>query len=92
MARQKLLLGSKYQDNDLVTCNPDGTPVKPDLMYERFKALLRKLNLPSVRFHDLRHSYATALIDMNIPLKAISKTLGHSTISITADIYCDSLE
>lgn len=92
VAKQKLLLGSKYQDNDLVTCNPDGTPVKPDLMYQRFKALLRKLNLPAVRFHDLRHSYATALIDMDIPLKAISKTLGHSTISITADIYCDSLE
>ena len=92
VAQDKLRLGSAYQDNDLVTCHDDGTPAHPDALYRHFKVLLQELNLPDIRIHDLRHSYATALIDMELPLKAISKTLGHSSISITADIYCDSLE
>jgi len=58
-------------------------------MYLKFKKLLSELELPSIRFHDLRHSYATAMIENNVPLKTVSHMLGHADISITANIYCD---
>lgn len=64
----------------------------PQTVYDRIKKLLKACNLPDFRFHDLRHSYATALLDLDAPLKIISKILGHSLINITADIYCDVLE
>ena len=52
---------------------------------------MKESGLPDCRFHDLRHSCATALLDLDVPLKVISNLLGHSSIGITADIYCDVL-
>jgi integrase len=43
--------------------------------------------LPTIRFHDLRHSHATALLLAGVPVKVISERLGHSSITITQDIY-----
>ena len=54
--------------------------------------MLANHGLKKMRFHDLRHSCATALLDMDVPLKVISQMLGHSSIKITADTYCDVLE
>ena len=61
----------------------------PNTMYTKYKKLLAELGLPSIRFHDLRHSYATAMIENHVPLKTVSHMLGHADIGITADIYCD---
>lgn len=48
--------------------------------------------MPITRFHDLRHGHATLLLEMGEDLKIISDRLGHSTISITADIYAHTRE
>jgi len=72
-----------------VCCDENGALRNPHTLYTEYKKLLRKLNLPDIRFHDLRHSYATAMIEQKIPLKTVSHMLGHSNISTTADIYCD---
>ncbi len=72
-----------------VCCDENGVLRNPHTLYTEYKKLLRKLNLPDIRFHDLRHSYATAMIEQKIPLKTVSHMLGHSNISTTADIYCD---
>lgn len=56
-------------------------------MTHAFQAALTAAGLPKFRFHDLRHSAATFLIAAGIPLKHVSELLGHSTITITADIY-----
>lgn len=89
---QKLRTGSSYADKGLMCALGNGDCVSPQTLYHRFKRLLKKAELPDIRFHDLRHSCATLLLDWDVPLAVISKMLGHSTIAITADIYCDVLE
>lgn len=60
--------------------------------FESFKEILKKSGLPNIRWHDLRHSYATLLMKNDFNLKAISKILGHAKEIVTADIYVDNQE
>lgn len=83
----KLLLGSDYQDNDLVFCNKNGTPTDPDGISKRFKTLIEKVGFPGVRFHDLRHTHATLLLAEGIHPKIVQERLGHKTITLTLDTY-----
>ncbi|HVB25872.1 MAG TPA: site-specific integrase [Ktedonobacteraceae bacterium] len=79
--------GEKWQEKGLIFCNIYGNYFDPDHMGVLFKKLLKKADLPDVRFHDLRHSVATILLAAKIDLKAVSEMLGHSSVAITADIY-----
>ena len=88
----KKQLGNKYHDEGLINCNEDGTPMSPQTLYHAFKRILKACGLPNVRFHDLRHSYATMCIDLNIPLKVISQNLGHSSTAVTDAVYADSIK
>jgi integrase len=53
--------------------------------------LFHELGLPHIRFHDLRHSAATLLLSMGVPLKVVQELLGHSNFSMTANIYAHVL-
>ena len=53
----------------------------------KFKKLLKDNGFPAIRFHDLRHSYATFMLSQGVNPKIVSTVLGHSTVSITLDIY-----
>ncbi|MFY9177363.1 MAG: site-specific integrase, partial [Caldicoprobacterales bacterium] len=88
----KKMIESDYIDNDLVCCHNDGTPLNPKNFSKKFRKLLEKNNFPIIRFHDLRHSYATLMLESNVDLKVTSAMLGHSSVTITADIYQDALE
>lgn len=60
----------------------------PPAMLDRyFKDFLRRHAYPDMRFHDLRHSYATWMLDKNVNPKIVSSVLGHSDVSVTLDIY-----
>lgn len=89
---QKKLLGENYHDDGLICCNDDGTVMSPQTLYHAFKRILKRCGLPDIRFHDLRHSYATLCIDLNIPLKVISQNLGHSSTAVTDAVYADSIK
>ena len=52
-----------------------------------FKPLLAEARLPKIRFHDLRHSYASLALAAGTPLKVVSETLGHATPEFTARVY-----
>lgn len=80
-----------YTDNDLLFCDELGDFISPQTLYHAFKRALKKGNLPDIRFHDLRHSYATLCIDKDIPIKVLSQTLGHSSTAVTDAIYADSI-
>jgi integrase len=86
-AKDKLLLGEAYQDLGLVFTQRDGTPFEPSEVGRVYRSILKKANLPPVRFHDLRHTHATLLLEEGIHPKVVSERLGHSTIGITLDTY-----
>ena len=83
----KLKMGQEYQDNDLVCCYPEGRPFNPGTFSHMFKNFIDQNELPSIRFHDLRHSHASLLGKFGVSAKAVQERLGHSSISITMDIY-----
>lgn len=86
MNNQKIF-GSEYHKNDYVFKWPDGRPFSPDYVTARFRKLLKKYDLPHIRFHDLRHSCASILVNDGYEIKDISDWLGHASIQITADYY-----
>ncbi|MBP1558628.1 MAG: tyrosine-type recombinase/integrase, partial [Oscillospiraceae bacterium] len=73
--------------NRLVCCRSDGRPITSGMLNKIFKQILKDAELPNVRFHDLRHTYATILLKKHIPAKIVSNMLGHSSIGITMDTY-----
>ena len=79
--------GAQYQENQYVFKWPDGHPYSPDYISHRFNDLLKKHNLPHIRFHELRHSCASMLIAMGFTLKDVQEWLGHSDVKMTANIY-----
>ena len=78
----------KNKDNYLFT-DEEGNIIKPDRVTRRFKKLLEDNNLKVIRFHDLRHSCATLLLQKGITLGEIQIWLGHSTIK-TTEIYANN--
>ena len=61
-------------------------------MNDVLDGLLKKANLPHVRFHDLRHSAASLLIARGVQLVEVSQLLGHSELRVTADLYAHLLQ
>ena len=81
-------VGSLYRPGGLVFANELGGIVNPSNLRNRsLKALLKRAGLPSIRFHDLRHTCATLLLSRNVNPKIVSEMLGHSSIAITLDTY-----
>lgn len=83
----KLFFGSEYKDLDLVCCKRDGNPHNPGGFSHKFEKFLKKHGLRQIRLHDLRHTNASLMLQYNVPAKVASQRLGHSTVSITLDLY-----
>lgn len=67
-------------------------PIAPDVISKKFRLFLKENNLKHIRFHDLRHSHVTLLIDAKVPIKVISERVGHSNINTTLNIYSHALK
>jgi hypothetical protein len=76
-----------WEEHDYVFCTLVGTHLRPSHVVDEFKKLLKKANLPDIRFHDLRHSAATLLLSLGIHPKVVQEMFGHTQISMTMDIY-----
>lgn len=63
---------------------------EPRTLQYRFKAILKRVNLPSINFHVLRHMFATNCIKLGFDVKTLSEILGHSSVEITLNIYVKS--
>lgn len=77
-----------WEDNGFVFANEVGRPITPQNLTQRsFQPLLERAGLPRVRFHDLRHTAATLLLAEGVHPKVVQEMLGHSTVSLTLDVY-----
>ena len=54
---------------------------------DKYHAFLKKYGITDIRFHDLRHTFATLLIESDVSMKVVQELLGHSTITTSMDIY-----
>ncbi|MFZ6005569.1 MAG: site-specific integrase [Actinomycetota bacterium] len=88
---EKRAAGPAYTDLGLVFTRPNGTYVHPDLYSQTFRRVVRRLGLPYIRLHDLRHTHATLGLEAGIQVKVMSTRLGHSTTAFTQDIYMHSV-
>lgn len=79
--------GESWKENDLIFPSPLGTPMDPSNLYHGFKALLKAAGLPDIRFHDLRHTAATLMLQQGVHPKVVQERLGHSDITLTLNTY-----
>ncbi len=85
---RKMFQGSyNTQYLDYVCVNQLGELLRPSYVTDHFRELLEKYGLRHIRFHDLRHTFASLLINQDVPLINVSNFLGHSDLSTTANIY-----
>jgi integrase len=85
--KEKLLCGSGWVKTGLVFTDEIGQLIKPDAFYKAFKKILKEIELPDIRLHDLRHSYALMCLQEGVEIKTLQETLGHYSASFTLDFY-----
>jgi integrase len=86
-AQERLLLGQAYEDHGLLFCTAIGSPLEPVDFYRRFVRLTQHAGLAARRFHDMRHTFATLMLELGESPKTVQTMLGHTTIATTMDIY-----
>lgn len=85
--KNRLKLGDLYSNNDYVFCDKLGYPIDDKRPARNLKSILTKLDIEPIKFHGLRHTYATRLFEANVPPKTVQVLMGHYDISITMDVY-----
>ncbi len=83
----RLRAANLWVDKSLVFCGAMGGYLHPVQVNAELHRLLGEAHLPTIRFHDLRHTAATLLLGRDVNPKKVSEMLGHSTVAITLDTY-----
>ena len=86
---QVLLERKKSARSEWIFPNPlkPELPVNPSTAYRHMKVILQRAGLPDIRFHDLRHTFATHALASGVDAKTLSGILGHTNASFTLDTY-----
>lgn len=91
LASWKLASGGRGED--LVFSSGDGTPMhRPNMMWRHFMPTLKAAGIEGIRFHDLRHTYASLMLAQGENVKYVQTQLGHSTPTITLNVYAHLLK
>ncbi|GGV68684.1 site-specific integrase [Streptomyces griseoloalbus] len=85
--REREAAGTTWQHDGHVFTTTQGRPIDPTNLTRAFTTLLRKAGLRRIRFHDLRHSTATLLLEQGVELVVIKEFFGHAHIGVTATVY-----
>jgi integrase len=88
---ERLLLGPDYTDLDLVFCREDGDCLHPATFTRAFERLVSASDVGTLKFHGLRHTWATLALRAGEHPKVVSEILGHSSIAITLDLYSHAI-
>ena len=84
---ERLAAGENWVEYGLIFTTCNGTPIHQRNLQRDFKSLIKQAGLPPIRFHDLRHSAASLLLNHDVPVIVTSRRLGHARTSITMDVY-----
>jgi len=84
---QKALAGNRWQEHGMIFTTSIGTYIDQTKVSRAFKRILREAGLPDIRFHDLRHTSISILLDNGTPVNTVQSRAGHSKASVTTDIY-----
>lgn len=84
---ERMAAGEHWIESGLIFTNSNGGPIHPRNLLRDFKMLLRHTGLPMIRFHDLRHTAASLMLNHGTPVLVVSRRLGHAKPSITLDVY-----
>jgi integrase len=79
--------GERWEDHDLIFPNTVGNPLASSNLRVYFNRIISEPGLPKIRFHDLRHTAASLMLNHGAPPIVVSRILGHSKPSTTFDIY-----
>lgn len=77
----------KVVNDDYYILTNDECPIEPRAYRNYYKRLMEKLDIPKLKYHGLRHSFATRCIEVGCDYKTVSVLLGHSNISTTLNLY-----
>lgn len=84
---ERLKYGGVYKEHNMVFAQETGEFVNPPGVNGLFTRFIKQSGLPRIRFHDLRHTHATILLQMGVNPKLVAERLGHSSVNITLDTY-----
>ena len=88
----RLALGNKWHGSENIFTTDNGNIMNPATDLKWFSEFLKKNNFPHIIFHDLRHTFDTLLISMNIDVQTVSHKLDHSSAATTMNFYVHNLE
>ncbi len=77
----------KVGNSEWVFPSPSGGPMSPDSVLHMLQRVLKRAGLPRIRFHDLRHTFATMALQNGVDVKTVSSMLGHYSAGFTLDTY-----
>ena len=83
----RLKAGPLWEDSGFVFCNEIGERISPSTVYHNYKRVVASIGLPEARLHDLRHSYAVAVLRAGDDIKTVQGNLGHHAAAFTLDVY-----
>ena len=85
---ERLAAGPAWDSSvDFVVTDEFGGPIHPDWFSREFNRIVRSIDVPHSRLHDLRHTYATLALKAGVHPKVVSERLGHANIGVTLDLY-----
>jgi integrase len=88
---RRLAAGEGYKDQGLVFSDIAGGPWKPASIATLFRSIAKRAGLGHLRYHDLRHTCASLLIDAGFPITTVAQIMGHASAAVTASIYAHAI-
>jgi integrase len=86
-AAERLAMGEYWTASGLMMVSDFGTPVDPSNFRRVFRKVAKQAGIEGCHPHELRHTAASVMLSRGVPLHVVSDVLGHSSISVTKDVY-----
>lgn len=78
----------ELKNNDYVFSNEFGRFIEPSYLRKVYNRILDKAEVNHLKFHCMRHTYATLMIEKGVAVKTVSEILGHGCVEVTMNLYC----